>query len=487
MGVSLDRVAVVSELHELSALDLGQAIRNRVVSPVEVTQHFLGRIEADNDRLGAFVSVTRELALSQAKRQHSLMHQGELASPLAGVPVPVKDLNHVQGVPISYGSAVYAGYVAPFDDHVVRRLRAAGTICLGKTSTPEFGLPCYTETLIGPPARTPWDVSRGAGGSSGGAAAAVAGGLAPIAQGSDGGGSIRIPASSCGLFGLKPSRGRVSNGPLGGDVGPGLGVIGPIAWTVADAAALLDIMAGPEPGDPHWAPPLPAGETFAEHARREPGRLRIARFRTPVVGQTEVHPECIAAYDAASALLERLGHDVVDIEPPIRADVVPSFEVVWSVLATLTPVPAGREGELMPLTRHLRERGLPITGTQYAMAVAAMQAVSREAIGALAAYDAVLTPTLADLPAPVGSLRNDDDPAADFEAQKRFTPFTALWNVTGMPAVSLPLHHTAPLPGAPAGLPVGVMLAGRPAAEAALLGLATQLEAEAPWQDRRPR
>ena len=304
----------MSELHELSALDLGQAIRNRVVSPVEVTRHFLDRIEADDGRLGAFVTVTRELALTQAKQQHSLMHQDKLASPLAGVPVPIKDLNHVEGVPISYGSGVYAGFVAPFDDHVVRRLRAAGTICLGKTSTPEFGLPCYTETLIGPPARTPWDLARGAGGSSGGAAAAVAGGLAPLAQGSDGGGSIRIPASSCGLFGLKPSRGRVSNGPLGGDVGPGLGVIGPIAWTVADAAALLDVMAGPEPGDPHWAPPLPAGETFSEHARREPGRLRIARFRTPVVGQTEVHPECIAAYDAASALLERLGHEVVDID-----------------------------------------------------------------------------------------------------------------------------------------------------------------------------
>jgi amidase len=475
----------VSELHELSALDLGLAIRNRVVSPVEVTQHFLDRIEADGDRLGAFVTVTRDLALAQAKRQHSLMHQGLLASPLAGVPVPVKDLNHVEGVPIAYGSAVYAGYLAPFEDHVVRRMREAGTICLGKTSTPEFGLPCYTETLIGPPARTPWDLSRGAGGSSGGAAAAVAGGLAPIAQGSDGGGSIRIPASSCGLFGLKPSRGRVSNGPLGGDVGPGLGVIGPLSWTVADAAALLDIMSGPEPGDPHWAPPLPAGETFAAHARRDPGRLRIARFRQPVVGQVELHPECIAAYDEASALLERLGHEVIDIDPPLSPELVPMFEVVWSVLATLAPVPSGREHELMPLTRHLRERGLPVTGTGYAQAVAGMQTASREAIEALAPYDAVLTPTLADLPAPVGSLRDDDDPAADFEAQKRFTPFTALWNVTGMPAVSLPLHHTAPMPGAIQGLPVGVMLAGRPAGEADLLALAGQVEAEVPWHHRR--
>jgi amidase len=476
----------VSELHELTALDLGRAVADRVVSPVEVTRHFLDRIEADADRLGAFVTVTRELALAQAKEQESLAQRGELASPLAGVPVPVKDLNHVLGEPVSYGSAVYAGWTAPVDDHVVRRLKDAGTICIGKTSTPEFGLPCYTETAIGPPARTPWDLSRGAGGSSGGAAAAVAAGLAPIAQGSDGGGSIRLPASSCGLFGLKPSRGRVSNGPLFGDVGPGLGVIGPIAWTVADAAALLDIMAGPEPGDPHWAPPLPAGETFAEHARRDPGRLRIARFRTPVVGDGEVHAECITAYDEASRLLEELGHEIVDIEPPIPRDVVPMFEVVWTVLATLTPVPDGREGELMPLTRHLRQRGAPVSATEFAQAVGAMQAVSRAAIVTLAAYDAVLTPTLADLPAPVGSLRNDDDPAADFEAQKRFTPFTALWNVTGMPAVSLPLHHTQSLPGGPAGLPVGVMLAGRPAGEAQLLALSSQVEAAAPWQDRRP-
>ena len=475
----------MSELHELSALDLGRAVAAREVSPVEVTRHFLDRIDADDGRLGAFVTVTRELALRQAQQQESLAAEGRLASPLAGVPVPVKDLNHVAGEPVSYGSAVYAGWTAPVDDHVVRRMAAAGTICLGKTSTPEFGLPCYTETAIGPPARTPWDLSRGAGGSSGGAAAAVAGGLAPIAQGSDGGGSIRIPASSCGLFGLKPSRGRVSSGPLFGDVGPGLGVIGPLAWTVADAAALLDIMAGPEPGDPHWAPPLPAGETFAEHARRDPGRLRIARFRTPVVGDGELHGECVAAYDEASLLLEQLGHEVVDIEPPIARDVVPLFEVVWSVLATLTPVPDGREDELMPLTRHLRQRGTPVTGTQFALAVGAMQAVSRAAIGALAAYDAVLTPTLADLPAPVGSLRNDEDPAADFEAQKRFTPFTALWNVTGMPAVSLPLHHTAPMPGAEHGLPVGVMLAGRPAGEAVLLALSAQIEAAAPWQDRR--
>ncbi len=476
----------MSELHELSALDLGQAISQRVVSPVEVTRHFLDRIEADDGRLGAFVTVTRELAMTQAREQEARASDGALTSPLAGVPVPVKDLNDVAGVPSSYGSRVFAGWVPQVDDHFVRRLRAAGTVMIGKTSTPELGLPCYTEPAIGPPARTPWDLGRGAGGSSGGAAAAVAGGLAPLAQGSDGGGSIRIPASSCGLFGLKTARGRVSNGPVGGDVGPGLGVVGALSWTVADAAALLDVIAGPELGDPHWAPPLPPGETFVAHARRDPGPLRIGRFRTPVVGETEVHPECIAAYDEASSLLAGLGHEVVDIEPPLTHAVVPTFEIVWSVLATLAPVPPEREGELTPLTQHLRRHGFGVSATRYALAVAEMQAVARAAVTALAPYDAVLTPTLGDLPAPVGSLRDDADPAADFEAQKRFTPFTALWNVTGMPAVSLPLHHTGPLEGAPQGLPVGVMLAGRPAGEAELLSLAAQVEAAAPWADRRP-
>jgi amidase len=475
----------VAELEQLSALDLGRAIAEGEVSAVEVARHFLDRIAADDGALGAFVTVTPELALAQAERVDRARGAGEAASPLAGVPVPIKDLYNVPGVPVSYGSTVYAGYVAPIEDHVVRRLRAAGTVCLGKTSTPEFGLPCYTETLIGPPARTPWDRTRSAGGSSGGAAAAVAGGLAPLAHGSDGGGSIRIPASSCGLFGLKPARGRVSSGPLGGDVGPGLSVSGALSWTVADAAALLDVMAGPEPGDPTWAPPLPPGETYLEHSRRDPGRLRIARFATPVVGETEVHPECLAAYDEAARLLERLGHEIVDIDPPFTHDVVPVFEIIWSVLSTLMPVPPEREGELMALTRHLRARGRAVDATSYALAVAGMQQAARSAVLALAPYDAVLTPTLADLPALVGGLRDDDDPAADFEAQKRFTPFTALWNVTGMPAVSLPLHQTEPTETAPAGLPVGVMLAGRPAAEGPLLALSAQLEAAAPWQDRR--
>ena len=241
----------------------------------------------------------------------------EALPPLTGVPIPIKDLNMVAGVRMTFGSTIFADNIADADDYVVAALRTAGVVITGKTATPEFGLPCYTETRIGPPARTPWDLSRSAGGSSGGAAAAVAAGLAPAAQGSDGGGSIRIPSSVCGLFGIKATRGRVSGGPLFPDLA-GLAIDGPLARTVADAALLLDVMTGNHLGDMYTLPPLPAGETFLGHARREPGRLRIGRSLQHAVEGAEVHPDCVAAYEEASALLASLGHEVEDVEHAVR-------------------------------------------------------------------------------------------------------------------------------------------------------------------------
>ena len=224
----------------------------------------------------------------------------------------------VAGVRQTLGSAVFADNVPDMDDHVVAALRAAGAVLTGKTATPEFGLPCYTETAVGPPARTPWDLNRSAGGSSGGAAAAVAAGLAPAAQGSDGGGSIRIPSSVCGLFGIKPTRGRISGAPLVPDLF-GLGTDGPIARTVADAALLLDVMTGNQPGDMYTQPPLPAGETFLGYAspRRRAGCGSAARCSTPS-GTATVHPDCAAAYEDASELLASLGHEVVDLGLAVR-------------------------------------------------------------------------------------------------------------------------------------------------------------------------
>jgi len=468
----------MSQLHDLPALEQAAAIRRREVSPVELVEHYLDRIDRLDAQVGAFVTVTADAARAAAlEAEAATGRDGAALPPLHGVPTAIKDLNLTAGVRTTFGSAVCADFVPTVDDFVVEKLRAAGTISLGKTNTPEFGLPCYTEPEVAPPARTPWDLSRSAGGSSGGAGAAVAAGLIPFAQGSDGGGSVRIPASACGLFGIKVSRGRVSNGPMRGDVN-GLGWMGPLARTVRDAAAMLDAMAGPMTGDPHWAPP-PA-EPFSAYAGREPGRLRIGRYRTPVIAEADVHPDCVAAYDEASDLLESLGHSVEDVDPPFSAALTPTFAKLWSVGAATVPVDPADEARLRPLTRHLRAHGRRLSGVDYALAIGALQSAARAAVTATAPYDAVLTPTLAQPPALVGSLRNDEDPAADFAGQAAFTPFTAPYNMTGQPAVSLPLHWSA------AGLPIGVMLVGRPADEATLIALSAQLEAALPWVDRRP-
>ncbi len=481
----------MAELHELTALEQAEAVRRREASPVDLVEHYLRRIDARNDELGAYVTVTADLAIEQAREAERAVRTSSQGDPahhslpaLHGVPVAIKDLTMVAGVRCMLGSAAYRDFIAPQDDHVVSLLvRRGGMPLLGKTNTPEFGTPCYTESAVAPPACTPWDLTRNAGGSSGGAAAAVAAGLAPVAQGNDGGGSVRIPASCCGLVGLKVSRGRISNGPISGDLS-GLAWHGPVARTVKDAAAMLDLMAVPMPGDPHWAPPLPPGETFLGHAEREPGRLTIGRFAAPVIAETDVALECRTAYEHASKLLAALGHEVVDVRPPFGPDAVPAFERVWSVLAGVVPVEPEKEALLTPLTRWLRDRGRRVSGFGYASSIGTMQATSRRVISAWQDYDAILTPTLAKLPAPVGALRNDADPAADFAAEKAFTPFTSVYNVTGQPAISLPLHWTSP-EGSPE-LPVGVMLAGRPAGEAQLLSLAAQLEVAESWRDRKP-
>ena len=295
----------MAQIHELTMIELAAAIRAGELSPVAVTDHYLRRTAELNDQVGAFYTITPEFAAEQALAAEKAVASAEDVAalpPLTGVPIPIKDLNMVAGVRQTLGSKAFEANVPDTDDYVVVAIKRAGAVITGKTATPEFGLPCYTETAVGPPARTPWDLSRSAGGSSGGAAAAVAAGLAPAAQGSDGGGSIRIPSSVCGLFGIKPSRGRISEGPLVPDLA-GLGVNGPLARTVADAALLLDVMAGNFPGDMYTQPPLPPGETFLGYASREPGRLRIGRTLQNAVDGAEVHPDCVTAYEQASALL----------------------------------------------------------------------------------------------------------------------------------------------------------------------------------------
>ncbi len=472
---------IVTEIHDLTVAELAAAIRRRELSPVQITAHYLDRMGRLNATVGAFFTITAELASEQAAEAEKAVARADdpaALPPLTGVPIPIKDLNMVAGVRQTLGSAVYADNVPEMDDYVYAALRAAGSVLTGKTATPEFGLPCYTETEVGPPARTPWDLNRSAGGSSGGAAAAVAAGLAPAAQGSDGGGSIRIPSSVCGLFGIKPTRGRISGAPLVPDLF-GLGTDGPIARTVADAALLLDVMTGNQPGDMYTLPPLPAGETFLGYASRPPGRLRIGRTMRHPIGDGTVHPDCAAAYQDASELLASLGHEVVELDSPFGPDLVPPFEVLWYAHATLAPVGPDQEQQLRPFTQYMRERGREVNAEQLIQAQGYLQFMVRAALGVLNGFDAVLTPTLAAPPVPVGYFE-EVPPPENFERQKRFAPFAATFNVSGQPAVNVPLYWNS------AGLPIGVMLAGRMGAEGTLISLSAQLESARPWKDRHP-
>ncbi|HXT44053.1 MAG TPA: amidase [Pseudonocardiaceae bacterium] len=471
----------MADLHELTALEQAAAVRRREVRPSELVEHYLRRVQDRDDQLGAFVTVTADRAMDAARAADALVTRTDPAAlpPLFGVPTAIKDLTATAGVRTTFGSTVYAKYLPPVDDDVVRFLAAAGTISLGKTSTPEFGLTCYTEPAGRPPAVTPWDTSRSAGGSSGGAAAAVAAGLVPFAQGSDGGGSIRGPAAVCGLVGLKPSRGRVSRGPAAGDVTL-LSVIGPLARSVGDAAALLDAMAVPCPAEPVSAPPLPPGQSFLQLSRMDPGRLRIGRYADSPIAGVALAPECRRAWEDTAVLLADLGHEVVDTTSPFDGELLlPAFEKLWAVGATSVPVPEEAHGALLPFTQWLRARGAAVSGPELLQVMGRVQGAGRAAVSAHQEFDAVLAPILAQLPRPVGWF-SSVPPPENFERQKHFIPYAALYNVTGQPAICLPMHWTDDE------LPVAVQLVGRPAGEAQLLALAGQLERARPWAHRRP-
>lgn len=461
------------ELAFTPALDLAAQVRARELSPVELTELYLERIERLDPQLNAFVTVDAEGALAAAREAEASPSD----APFHGVPIPIKDLNETAGLRTTYSTRAYANYVPDFDASVVRRIREAGFVVLGKTNTPELGTIAQTESELNGACRNPWDTTRTTGGSSGGGAAATAAGLCPAAHGSDGGGSIRIPASCCGLFGLKPSRGRVSPAPYGSGA-LGLGTSGPLARTVRDAAALLDVMAGYEPGD-FFVAPQPERPFLAE-AALEPGRLRIAFTTTPPT-QVPVDPVCVAAAESAAALLGELGHDVFEATPPWQSDeMILDFIRVWQV----GPATAGIEdlSLLEPINRMLAEDALATPSTEHALAILGLQQLVRRVVAFWADVDVVLTPTLAMLPVPIGWTyeETDGDPHLAFARQTLFTPFTPLVNVTGQPAISVPLHWSDE------GLPVGVQLIGKPFAEATLIRLAAQLEQARPWAGRRP-
>ena len=462
-------------LHDVSALEQAAAIRSGEITAVELAEHYLGRGEGVP---GAYVVLTPDVAIEQARAADTAVAAGEAHGPLFGVVCPVKDLNFMVGANARMGSAVF-DLTSYEDDYVVQAMREAGLVFTGKTTTPEFGLPCYTEPEpeVSAPARCVWDPRRTAGGSSGGAAVAVAAGLAPVAHGSDGGGSIRIPASANGLVGIKPSRGRVSNGPIRDPIGD-LVTSGPIARTVADAAALLDVMAREFPGDPFHAPPPSTG--FLAAARAPVGTLRIGLLTEPIIADVPIDPESVTAAEQTAKWLEELGHEVVPINRPFGPDLVAQFEAVWHTLALLTPVMPDDEARLQPLTRHLRDLGREVTGIQLAMAVSLLRIQTRATLAAWAGFDAVVMPTVNGVAPLVEDIVDRADPARDFENQKRWAAFTAAFNMTGQPAISVPMHWTEE------GLPIGVMLVGKMFGEETLIGLAAQLEQAHPWSDRKP-
>lgn len=474
----------MTRMHEVPLHRLVESVRSRELSPVEITEHYLTRIRRFDERSGAYVSVLEESALEQARNAEKrvLSDTPDTLPPLLGIPLPVKDLENLAGAPVTFGSRLYSGLTAPTDSAVVARLREAGAVFLGKTNTPEFGSTCYTENDVAPPTRNPWDTRLSAGGSSGGAAAAVAAGLAPAAQGSDGGGSIRIPASVCGLFGLKPTRGRISGGPDRVDLF-GLATSGPITRTVLDAALLLDVMMVDHPGDAYAAPPLAPGETFADHARREPGRLRIGRYADTGSTGIPLHPDVLTAYEEATGLLVELGHEVVEVEAPVDAHFAGAygddFQYLWEAMSVATPVDPAHEGELTSINRWLRERARSTAGSDLVAAWGRLQSGVRSLLAATRPYDAVLSPTLASPPVPVGHFTGDG-PEVEFRRMMEFTPFTSVYNVSGQPSVNVPLHWSEP------GLPIGVMLTGRMGGEGTLLSLSAQLEKARPWAHRFP-
>jgi len=469
------------DLHEYTALELHQLLQRGEVTPLEATEHYLARIERLDPELGAFAHVTPEAARERARLvTRDVAH----AAPLWGMPLADKDLHPRAGVVTAFGSRAYAGDVPDESDDLVEAVDAAGAVSLGKTATPEFGLPSYTEPLAGRPARNPWDPTLGAGGSSGGAAAAVAAGLLPFAPGSDGGGSIRIPAASCGLVGVKPSRGRIPAGS-GIDRLAGLGVVGPLARTVADAALLLDGLIAPHgyPARHPFALRAPGEDgPYLGAAVRGEGRFQVGvMLDTPWDEFTDIRldDESRAALEHAIALLDRLGHGVEELAPAPEPGYPDAFRTIWQAGAAGIAVPDGADGRLEPLTRWLVDRGRERTAGELAGALGWLAGFERRTIARFAAVDVVLTPALALTPRPVGWY-DAEDAEENFAQQVRFTPYTSFVNVAGLPALTLPVHDTE------AGLPMGVQLIGRPGGESTLFALAAQLERRARRGRRRP-
>jgi Asp-tRNA(Asn)/Glu-tRNA(Gln) amidotransferase A subunit family amidase len=469
-------LSVDALLDDHDALALAALIRRGEVAPLEILEATVARIEARDPAVNAVVHRCYDEA--RADLAHGIP-QG----PFAGLPFLLKDLyTFRRGQPCGNGSAWLADYRAPFDDPMVARWQAAGLVVVGKSATSEFGLNVSTETRRHGATRNPWNREFSAGGSSGGAAAAVAAGLVPLAHASDGGGSIRIPASCCGLFGLKPSRGR----NLTTDGWAGLPAFHAVTRSVRDSAALLDAVCGPPRHHP-YSLPKPA-TPFLEAVGRDPGRLRIAwTARTP--DDVALHPECRAAVERAAALAADFGHEVEEAAPEIDHGLLRKAMIAIVAANTaeaLIPgnalVPEGAaKDDVESMTWHFAELGAKVSATQYLRALYSVRMVGERLADFMGRYDVLLTPTMAQPPMPLGLLDPMTDDMEGFNrAIRPYVAFTQMFNMSGQPAASLPLHWTAD------GLPVGVQVAAPVGEEARIFALAAQFEQACPWFDRRP-
>ncbi|HEV8717232.1 MAG TPA: amidase [Candidatus Binatia bacterium] len=478
---------MADELARLDAMAQAELVRRREVTPGDLVDAAITRIEKLNPTLNAVITPLFDKARAQANSPNLP------TGPFRGVPFLLKDLGcHSAGDPYHEGMRFLreAGWTAESDTYMAAKLRAAGFIFLGKTNTPELGSLPTTEPQAYGPTRNPWDTTRSTGGSSGGSAAAVASGMVPVAHANDGGGSIRIPASECGLVGLKPSRGRLSWGPEYGELWQGLAVEHIVSRSVRDTAAILDVVAGPMPGDPYFAPP--PTRPFREEAGAEPGRLRIGVVTHAPGGGIRVHPDCVAAATEAARLLESLGHQVEESYP----QALDTAQERWRHMLTLvaSSVAAG-------LAHWSKEVGKPIgpsdvelhnwtfaeigrshTAVQYIEAVVWLQADTRRIVQWWEeGFDLLLTPTLAEPPPLLGQfVATPDNPLAAARRAEQIIPFTPAFNITGQPAISLPLYWNT------AGLPIGVHLVAAYGREDLLIRVASQLEQARPWANRFP-
>ena len=476
----------MTDLSTLDAIAQAELVRRGAASPIELVDAAIARIEKCNDELNAVIHPLFDRARVAA---NGILPDG----PFRGVPIVIKDLDGtLAGAPYHGGNKLLKElkYTPEITSYLFSKLEEAGFVIVGKTNTPELGLMPSAEPLAYGPTHNPWDVTRSAGGSSGGSAAAVAAGLVPVAHAGDGGGSIRIPASMCGLFGLKPSRGRISLGPVESEPWGGLVMRHVVSRSVRDSAAILDVLQGYMTGDPNTAPP-PA-RPYQREVGADPGKLRIGVSTHAPSGLAETDPGCIAAVGEAASLLESLGHKIEDSAPAALAEpgLMDQFSAVMmsclrAEIAEIAEI-AGRPltaDDMEPMTWLYYEMSSGFSGGDYVHAVDEMHRWTRRVASWWfdLGFDLLLTPTLAEPPPVLGDVGNHSD--GGITAAGRSIPFaayTAPFNVTGQPAMSVPLHWTE------AGLPIGVQLVAAPFREDQLIRVAAQLEQARPWADRHP-